>query len=243
MSDARDDILYAIKAARTEAPVVETGAETGAEIDGETNGEAYSKARGRLGDHKANLIPARGRLGVKARVDLFIREAEQVNATVARVSSLSGVPREVARYLAKNNLPMILKIAADVSGPGIKWTDQTLLSVQEGRADGSEQASVSRAFAGVAETGTLVLLSGPGNPTTLNFLPPTHVAVVSASDIAGDYEQVWDRLREEKTGEEGRFMPRTVNWITGPSRTADIEQTLLLGAHGPQRLHIVIVDD
>ena len=93
MSDARDDILYAIKAARTEAPVVETGAETGAEIDSETNGEAYSKARGRLGDHKANLIPARGRLGVKARVDLFIREAEQVNATVARVSSLSGVPR------------------------------------------------------------------------------------------------------------------------------------------------------
>jgi L-lactate dehydrogenase complex protein LldG len=243
MSDARDDILYAIKAARTEAPVVETGAETGAEIDSETNSEAYSKARGRLGDHKANLIPARGRLGVKARVDLFIREAERIDATVARVSSLSGVPREVARYLAKNNLPMILKIAADVSGPGIKWTDQTLLSVQEGRADGSEQASVSRAFAGVAETGTLVLLSGPGNPTTLSFLPPTHVAVVSASDIAGDYEQVWDRLRDENTGEEGRFMPRTVNWITGPSRTADIEQTLLLGAHGPQRLHIVIVDD
>ncbi len=239
MSDARDDILYAIKASRAEAPVAETGAETGSATD--------SEARGRLGDHKANLIPARGRLGVKARVDLFIREAEQVNATVARVSSLSGVPREVARYLAKNNLPMTLKIAPDISGPGIQWTEQTLLSVEEGRADGSEQASVSRAFAGVAETGTLVLLSGPGNPTTLSFLPPTHVAVVSASDIAGDYEQVWDRLRDAGAKEDpenaARFMPRTVNWITGPSRTADIEQTLLLGAHGPQRLHIVIVDD
>ncbi len=235
MSDARDDILYAIKAAKPEAQATETGAETGSETHGE--------ARRRLGDHKANLIPARGRLGVKARVDLFIREAEQVNATVARVSNLAGVPREVARYLAKNNLPMTLKIAPDISRPGIRWTEQTLLSVEEGRADGSEQASVSRAFAGVAETGTLVLLSGPGNPTTLSFLPPTHVVVVSASDIAGDYEQVWDRLRNENMGEDGRFMPRTVNWITGPSRTADIEQTLLLGAHGPQRLQIVIVDD
>ena len=235
MSEARDDILDAIKAAKPEAPITETGPKT----DNET--------RRRLGEHKANLIPARGRLGAKARVDLFIREAEQVDATVARVSSLSGVPREVARYLAKNNLPMILKIAPDLSGPGIPWTDQTLLSVEEGRADGSEQASVSRAFAGVAETGTLVLLSGPGNPTTLNFLPPTHVAVVSASDIAGDYEQVWDRLRDAGAKEDpenaARFMPRTVNWITGPSRTADIEQTLLLGAHGPQRLHIVIIDD
>ncbi len=234
MSDARDDILYAIKAAKPEAPTAKTGAETG-------------EVRLRLDDHKANLIPARGRLGVKARVDLFIREAERIDATVARVSSLSGLPREVARYLAKNNLPMVLKIAADVSGPGIRWTDQTLLSVEEGRADGSEEASVSRAFAGVAETGTLVLLSGPGNPTTLSFLPPTHVAVVSASDIVGDYEQVWDRLREKGAEEapenDGRFMPRTVNWITGPSRTADIEQTLLLGAHGPQRLHIVIIDD
>ncbi len=239
MSDARDDILYAIKAAKPEAPVSETGPKT--------DNKTHSEARRRLGDHKANLIPARGRLGVKARVDLFIREAEQVDATVARVSSRSGVPREVARYLAKNNLPMTLKIAADVSGPGIQWLDQTLLSVEEGRADGSEQASVSRAFAGVAETGTLVLLSGPGNPTTLSFLPPTHVAVVSASDIAGDYEQVWDRLRDAGAKEDpenaARFMPRTVNWITGPSRTADIEQTLLLGAHGPQRLHIVIVDD
>ena len=235
MSDARDDILYAIKAAKPEAPPSETGPETN------------DAARRRMGDHKANLIPARGRLGAKARVDLFIREAEQANATVARVSSLSGVPREVVRYLAKNNLPMILKIAPDLSRSGIPWTDQTLLNVEEGRADGSEQASVSRAFAGVAETGTLVVLSGPGNPTTLNFLPPTHVAVVSASDIAGDYEQVWDRLRQAGAGEDpenaARFMPRTVNWITGPSSTADIEQTLLLGAHGPQRLHIVIVDD
>ncbi|MDA1088869.1 MAG: LUD domain-containing protein [Proteobacteria bacterium] len=224
MSDARADILAAVKAAMP-------GADEGKE-----------GARQRLANHRANVIPARGRLGDKARVDLFIREAERVAATVARVSSLAGVPREVARYLARHNLPMSLKIAPDLSGNTIPWTEQTLLSVEEGAANGTEPAGVSRAFAGVAETGTLVLLSGPGNPTTLSFLPPTHVVVVAAAEIVGDYEQVWGRLRAEKSGPDSRFMPRNVNWITGPSRTADIEQSLLLGAHGPQRLHIVIVD-
>src|SRR5260370_1008553 len=64
--------------------------------------------------------------------------------------------------------------------------------------------------------------------------------LVGADDIAGDYEALWRKLRE-------RFgagaMPRTVNWITGPSRSADIEQTLILGAHGPQRLHVMVVGD
>ena len=239
MSDARDEILGAVREA-----VTRNAGKTPGTSDG-----SHAEARRRLADHPANLIPARGRLGKKARLDLFIREAERVNATVARVSGPAGVPREVARFLAKNNLPMTLKIAPETSEETIPWTEQTLLKVEEGRADGTEHASVSRAFAGVAETGTLVVLSGPGNPTTLNFLPPSHVCVVQASEIAGDYEEVWARIRAANSGEDkgdespGGFMPRTVNWITGPSRSADIEQTLLLGAHGPQRLHIVIVDD
>jgi L-lactate dehydrogenase complex protein LldG len=237
MTTARAEILGAIKGALH-------GASAPAEVKDRAEAPAdNAAAEQRLQDRPANLIPARGRLGDKARVDLFIREAERVNATVARVSSIKGVPREVARYLAKNNLPMELKIAPGASEPAIPWTEQTLLSVTEGPADGSESVGVSQSFAGVAETGTLVLLSGPESPTTLNFLPPTHVVILAAGEIAGDYEQVWARLRSENTDETGRFMPRTINWITGPSRTADIEQKLLLGAHGPQRLHIVIVDD
>ena len=99
---------------------------------------------------------------------------------------------------------------------------------------------MSHAFAAVAETGTLVLISGADNPTTLNFLPDVHIVVVDASDIAPDFETVMARLRE-------RFgagvMPRTVNMITGPSRSADIEQTLILGAHGPRKLHVIVVGD
>ena len=89
-----------------------------------------------------------------------------------------------------------------------------------------------------AESGTLMMVSGPDNPTTLNFLPDTHIVVVDADDIAGDYETLWTRLRSAFG--EG-VMPRTVNLITGPSRSADIEQTLILGAHGPRRLHVVVV--
>jgi L-lactate dehydrogenase complex protein LldG len=99
---------------------------------------------------------------------------------------------------------------------------------------------VSHAFAAVAETGTLVLTSGADNPTTLNFLPDVHIVVVAARDVAPDFESALTRLR-------GRFgagvMPRAVNMITGPSRSADIEQTLILGAHGPRKLHVVVVGE
>jgi L-lactate dehydrogenase complex protein LldG len=97
---------------------------------------------------------------------------------------------------------------------------------------------VGHALAGVAESGTIVLASGADNPTTLNFLPETHIVVLAAADIVGDYESAFDMIRD-RYGKSA--MPRTVNLITGPSRSADIEQTILLGAHGPRRLHLVIV--
>ncbi|MEZ5579927.1 MAG: LUD domain-containing protein [Candidatus Competibacteraceae bacterium] len=78
-----------------------------------------------------------------------------------------------------------------------------------------------------------MLLSGPHSPpTTLNFLPDTHIVVLRADRIVGAYEDAWDLLRARGLG-----MPRTVNFITGPSRSADIEQTVQMGAHGlaPQR--------
>ena len=132
-----------------------------------------------------------------------------------------------------------IKIAPHDSLQSLNWQQKTSLMVDEGRGKGDDGVSVSVAYGGVAETGTLVMSSGPQTPTSLNFLPLDHIVVLEADRIAGDYEAVWERLRAESG--PGK-LPRTVNWITGPSRTADIEQTLLLGAHGPQRLHILIVD-
>ena len=96
----------------------------------------------------------------------------------------------------------------------------------------------------LAETGTLMLPSAPERPTTLNLLADTAVVVLRASRVVGAYEEAWDLLRAENhDARSGGFMPRNIMWVTGPSRSADIEQTLELGAHGPRRLHVVLVED
>ena len=97
-----------------------------------------------------------------------------------------------------------------------------------------------------AETGTLMLTSDTARPSTLNFLPDSHIVILRADQITGAYEEGWKHLRAQggqgTQGSEDGFMPRTVNLVTGPSRTGDIEQTMQLGAHGPRRLHIIIVE-
>lgn len=192
----------------------------------------------RIAAARPGVIPARGQLDAAGRADLFCAQARAAAATVARVASLAEVPGEVARFLRDANLPAAIRRGADPTLAALPWGD-TALDVEAGPSDGSDVNGLSRAFGAVAESGTLALVSGPDNPTTLNFLPDNHVVVVEARDIAGDYEAVFARLR-------ARFgagaMPRTLNFITGPSRSADIEQTLVLGAHGPRRLHIVVVD-
>ena len=135
---------------------------------------------------------------------------------------------------------MAVRRGTDPRLASMPWDREHTLEVKLGPSDGKDLAAVSHAFGAAAESGTLVLLSGPDNPTTLNFRPDTHIVVVDAKDVAGDYESLWARLRE-KFGDG--LMPRTVNMITGPSRSADIEQTLILGAHGPRRLHVMVVGE
>ena len=185
-----------------------------------------------------NLVPARGHRPHEGQVQLFEEMATKVDATVERLSEPQAVPEAVAAYLRSNNYPQHLVFGEDAWLGDLPWDGLPNLETKRGRADGSELAGLSRAFAGVAESGTLVLASGPDNPTSINFLPEAHVVVLREGDIVGDYETMWDRLRE---AQGRRSMPRTVNFVTGPSRSADIEQTLLLGAHGPRKLHILIV--
>jgi len=185
-------------------------------------------------------IPARGAGNHEAQVALFVEMAEEVAATVVRVPSTEAVPAAVADYLKSENLPAELRLAPDPALMDLPWDKQPLISRSEGPARPADPVSLTSAIAGIAETGTLMLTSGAEGPTTLNFLPETHMVVLKARDIAGNYEDAWDRLRAARDGE---LLPRTVNLITGPSRTADIEQTIQLGAHGPRRLCILLVDD
>ena len=183
------------------------------------------------------VIPARGQLPAEERLALFAKMAEAVSASVERVARADDVPTAVADYLKAHNLPATVRMGDDPWLAGLPW-ELTRIRPARGASDGSDPVGLSHAFASVAETGTLLLASGADNPTTLNFLPETHIVVVGAGDVVGDYEAAWALLRKPF----GKWrMPRTVNMITGPSRSADIEQTILLGAHGPRRLHIIVV--
>jgi L-lactate dehydrogenase complex protein LldG len=193
----------------------------------------------RIAGHPRGVIPARGQGSPPERLDVFVRMVELAAGTVARVGALDEVPGEIAAFLRRYNLPPAVRRGVDPRLAGLPWERAGTLEVSTA-LDAGMLSSVSHAFAGVAESGTVVLVSGTDNPTSLNFLPDNHIVVIDAKDVAGDYEAVWQRLRD-RYGDG--LMPRTVNLITGPSRSADIEQTLILGAHGPRRLHVIVVGE
>lgn len=191
----------------------------------------------RLARAPAGVVPERGQGDASARLATFKAEAERAQASVVRVERWSDVPGEVARFLRESNCAPTLRMGRDTRLAVLPWSE-TLLEILHGASDGHDMNAVAVAFAGVAETGTLALVSGSDNPTTLSFLPDNHIVVLAHGDILPDYESVFAKLR----GAYGKGgAPRTLNLITGPSRSADIEQTLLLGAHGPRRLHVVVV--
>jgi len=184
------------------------------------------------------VIPARGQLPPEERIALFRSMVAAAAGTATRVADAADVPKEIAALLRAHNLPMTVRRGDDPRLAALPWEREKTLTVGIGASNGNDLVSVSHAFGAVAESGTLMLLSGSDNPTTLNFLPDTHVVLVSAQDVAGDYESLWQRLRDRYGA---GTMPRTVNLITGPSRSADIGQTMILGAHGPRRLHVIVV--
>ncbi len=185
------------------------------------------------------VVPRRGQGDARARFATFKAEAERAQASLAEVGTWAEAPAEIARFLRENNCPATLRMGGDARLAAMPW-GQTALEILHGASDGSDANAVSVAFAGIAESGTLALVSGADNPTTLNFLAENHIVVLPREAIVADYESVFASLR----GTYGKGgAPRTLNLITGPSRSADIEQTLLLGAHGPRRLHIVVVGE
>jgi L-lactate dehydrogenase complex protein LldG len=194
---------------------------------------------GRLARHPRHLIPARSRLPRAEQVALFVRNLEKEFGTVARLPDLAAVPGAVADYLASQNLPMRLAMAPHPEITGLPWSDRPLLTVEARKAEPSDLVALQHGFAAIAETGTLMLPSDPTRPTTLNLLADTAMVLLRASRVVGAYEEAWDLLRAE----QGGAMPRNVMLVTGPSRSADIEQTLELGAHGPRRLHVLLVED
>jgi L-lactate dehydrogenase complex protein LldG len=194
----------------------------------------------RLRDHPCGVIPARGQLPPAARLKLFIAMVEAASATAERLAQPADVPGAVAAFLRAHNLPMAIRRGEDPRLAAMPWPREQTLAVATGPSMGNDLVAISHAFGAVAESGTVMLVSGRENPTTLNFLPDTHLVVVDAKDVVGDYETLWQRVREHFGP---GMLTRNVNLITGPSRSADIEQTLILGAHGPRHLHVIVVGE
>jgi L-lactate dehydrogenase complex protein LldG len=163
----------------------------------------------------------------------FRERATSLSSTVEVVGRMDQVPGAVAQYLAGSGLPR-----EAVCWPGLAGLDWggAGLAVEARPARGDDLVGITGAFCAIAETGTLMLLSGPETPAAASLLPETHVAVVPAGRIVRAMEDGWALARAERTK-----LPRAVNFVSGPSRTADIEQTINLGAHGPYRVHILIV--
>ncbi|MBI1966304.1 MAG: lactate utilization protein C [Betaproteobacteria bacterium] len=163
----------------------------------------------------------------------FREQALRLSSTVDEVEGLDAVPPAVARYLNHHGLPLSAVCWREFAG--LDWRAAGI-DVEARAARDTDLVGITGAFCAIAETGTLMTLSGRATPATVSLLPETHIAIVSASRIVRGMEEAWQLMRDGL-----KHPPRAVNFISGPSRTADIEQTVTLGAHGPYRVHIVIV--
>lgn len=215
--DAREDILFRVRVAlgRNDANRPAAAADVQAAFAARSQGP-----RPQLG---ADLL---------AR---FRHESGVQSSSVDEVAALDEVPAAVARYLAERQLPQRAVVWPKYAA--LPWA-QAGLAVEARAAQGDDAVGITGCFCAIAETGTLMTCSAPDTPAATSLLPETHIAIVPLSRIVAGMEDGWALARAE-LGE----LPRAVNFISGPSRTGDIEQTIVIGAHGPYRVHLILVRD
>lgn len=165
----------------------------------------------------------------------FKQQANSMASTVDEIRSRAEIPAAVARYLSQ----------LDLATTGIGWPEFSALdwnsagiTMEFRPATDSDKLGITGCYCAIAETGTLLLTSSPATPNATSLLPDTHIAIVSTSRIVVGMEEAWSLVRTEL-----KQPPRACSFISGPSRTADIEQTLVIGAHGPYRVHIILLDE
>lgn len=163
----------------------------------------------------------------------LIEKSIAYSSTVDQVATAAEAPAAVARYLVGLNLPM--KAVVWPALARLDWSVSGVATEARGARD-ADLVGITGCFCAIAETGTLMLCGSPDGPATVSLLPETHIALVPASRIVAGMEEGFALARAE-LGQ----LPRAVNFISGPSRTGDIEQTIVLGAHGPYRVHLILL--
>lgn len=163
----------------------------------------------------------------------FMQKLENAQATITVVKGRHELVQEIHRYVISHQIKSTITIANDDDLTELEWDGADVTTHYQPQ---SISVGVVYASLGIAETGTLLLKSSALSPTGMNFLPDHHIVVLNAENIVTTMEEAWKRVKSE-CGE----LPRTMNLISGPSRTADIEQTIQLGAHGPKYLHVILI--
>ena len=188
-----------------------------------------------LAAHPAGPLPA----SYADRLAHFTAMAERMSSTVETVGAMAHAPAAVARYLAAQGVaaravvwPLLRELPWEAANLAVEFRPP-----RRDESQGADLVGITGCFCAIAETGTLMFLSGADTPTATTLLPDTHIAVVRAGRVVSGMEEAFALVRAECS-----TMPRAVNMISGPSRTGDIEQTIVLGAHGPYRVHILLVD-
>ena len=165
----------------------------------------------------------------------FMQKVEQAAASYEQVKTDQEIVRAVAAYLASQSPGETLVRAGTSLLNRLEWPEDMVTETRG--ATIQDKVVLVEAFAGIAETGSIVMCSGKETPVSLNFLPDYFICVVHASSIVNSMEDVWDKIRNQ-----GGAMPRAINVITGPSRTADVEQVIQMGAHGPRQVHLLLLN-
>jgi L-lactate dehydrogenase complex protein LldG len=171
-------------------------------------------------------------------IERFMGLAREEAATAERVAGLAQVPAAVHQYLQQQGLESRLKVVGLAHEDRIAWDDVPQLQCEPGPLAPDGDTVVTGCYGGVAEAGALVVLSAVDHPSEANFLAATHIVILHAKRLVDTFEALWARVRADFPGE----MPRVLNFIVGPSRTADLGVPSKLGAHGPARVHIIVVD-
>lgn len=168
------------------------------------------------------------------RLAQFLKECDRLSTTHAQVASEQGLPAEVSRYLASHGLPP--QVVGWQAFAALDWASAGI-TYDARPATGSDATGLTGCFCAIAETGTALLLSSPAEPKVTALLPETHICIVRRSRLVDTMEEAFALMRAE-VGEP----PRATFFVSGPSRTADIEQTIVIGAHGPYRVHVIVIE-
>ncbi|WP_461584252.1 LutC/YkgG family protein [Tepidiphilus sp. HLB4] len=188
------------------------------------------------------MTPAHPRLAVPEEdlVERWRKRWEARGGTSALVPTKAAAVEHLVAWCREHGLPAPTHAARPLLE--LPWPADWHLD--PGPAGIDTQSAVSLAFAGIAEVGTLAFLSGPESPVTHLFVPDNHFILLDAATIVRHFEDLWQRLRHHLAPAGGDWrerLPRTINFVAGPSRTGDVEQTIQLGAHGPRRVHVVVI--